>query len=296
MHLRNIETCSLCGSTDLKKHLLIRDQIEVLRCRKCGDRILNGWTQVAYEDEFAKTRLEDYFISVGGQRRRMAKKILSQLNTLCPKKGDILDIGCSFGWFLEVAREEGWNSFGIEPSDIASQTAKEKGLNIRQGIFPDVQFENQKFDVICMMDVIEHLEEPHKIIEQIKTALKPGGIVIFQVPNGKGLILTISELLGRILPGLASQSLIRLYQTEFPYPHLHFFTPDNMEMVLRTQNFEICKTDQYPVFDGNLGKRVAYSGKQTFFSRLQVPVLWCVLKISDLFKKHDLFYTIAKMK
>ncbi len=209
--------------------------------------------------------------------------------------GQFLDIGCGFGWLLDEARQRGWESYGIEPSDIACKYAWEMGLEVKKGFFPQVTYEDKRFDVVCLMDVLEHLDEPGNMLNNIQNILKPSGLLVLNVPSSDGLILTISEWLARIAPSMAKRNIFRLYQLDFRFPHLNYFNPSNLPILLARQNYETIYIKQMPVFKGNLRARLAY-GEEKSPSPLMVGILWIILKLSTLMKAHDMFLLIARSR
>ena len=110
------------------------------------------------------------------------KNKLKLINSLQPNKGRILDIGAGTGDFLSVAKNDGWQITGVEPSDRAKSIAKSKGVSF---IEQTSELENGSFDVISMWHVLEHVPDLDKQIKELKRLLKPTGTLIIAVPNFK---------------------------------------------------------------------------------------------------------------
>lgn len=110
------------------------------------------------------------------------KNKLNLINSLQPQKGRILDIGAGTGEFLSVAKNDGWQTIGLEPSDRAKAIAKNKGVSFVENTS---ELENQSFDVISMWHVLEHVPDLDKQIKELKRLLKPTGTLIIAVPNFK---------------------------------------------------------------------------------------------------------------
>ena len=97
----------------------------------------------------------------------------------------ILDIGCGYGYSVKYFRDKGLDAVGIEPSREAVSHAVKEGLNVTCGGIddPNVSF-GRKFDVVMIMDVLEHLREPWRILKYTRDELlKPGGLLVVDVPN-----------------------------------------------------------------------------------------------------------------
>ncbi len=100
------------------------------------------------------------------------------------KSGTLLDLGCSAGSFLELMRSPSWKLFGIEMSARAAKTAELKSdAQVFVGDICDAPFPSKSFDVITCFDVLEHVYEPRKVMQQISDWLRPGGIFYVLVPN-----------------------------------------------------------------------------------------------------------------
>ena len=110
------------------------------------------------------------------------KNKLNLINSLQPNKGSILDIGAGTGDFLSVAKKDGWQTIGVEPSTKAKSIAINKGVS-----FVDLTTElaNNSFDVISMWHVLEHVPDLDKQIKELKRLLKPNGTLLIAVPNFK---------------------------------------------------------------------------------------------------------------
>lgn len=110
------------------------------------------------------------------------KNKLNLINNCSATKGNLLDIGAGTGDFLLTAKQNGWNTIGVEPSE------KAKGIAINKGIqFSDStqELESHSFDVITMWHVLEHVPNLEIQIKELKRLVKPNGTIIIAVPNYK---------------------------------------------------------------------------------------------------------------
>ena len=110
------------------------------------------------------------------------KNKLNLINNCSVTKGNLLDIGAGTGDFLLTAKQNGWNTIGVEPSE------KAKGIAINKGIkFSDStqELESHSFDIITMWHVLEHVPNLEIQIRELKRLVKPNGTIIIAVPNYK---------------------------------------------------------------------------------------------------------------
>lgn len=136
---------------------------------------------------------EDYISHTDGKRSLFEKiyhwvkiyslnKKVSLINSLHKNKGSLLDIGAGTGDFLVTAKANGWQITGVEPNENAKKLAVSKGISFENDI---ESIENQKFDVITMWHVLEHVPNVEHQIKELKRLLKPNGTIIIAVPNFK---------------------------------------------------------------------------------------------------------------
>ncbi len=136
----------------------------------------------------------DNYISHTDQTKTVADRLYQRVKRINLKnklalvkksaKGNqnLLDVGAGTGDFLLYAKKQGWKVSGVEPNPIANQLAKKKGLTLKMAL---TEFEKEKFDVITLWHVLEHLPELRESIEQLCRMLEDDGTLIIAVPNFK---------------------------------------------------------------------------------------------------------------
>ncbi len=104
------------------------------------------------------------------------------------KRGNILDIGCGWGAFLDNARLYGFAPRGIEITKKGADFAKTKlNINATSDQFLDTDLEKNSFTVITLNHVLEHLPEPQKAVGKVYELLEPDGLFCGIVPNIESL-------------------------------------------------------------------------------------------------------------
>ena len=135
---------------------------------------------------------EDYISHTDGKRslfervyhliKGIALKNKLKLINAQSAKGKLLDIGAGTGDFLVVAKNDGWNITGIEPSAKAKGIAINKGVNFADSLSV---LESHSFDIITMWHVLEHVPNLEDYLSELKRLIKPTGTIIIAVPNFK---------------------------------------------------------------------------------------------------------------
>lgn len=184
--------CFLCGSCNTQKgfeafdYWYNRQDLTTL-FYECKDCKLIFQFPIPPKDEIAALYPNEYyaekpeygFLYERGLRMR-CRVVLKH-----KKIGRLLDIGCATGEFMRAMRDwYQWQVNGIE----LDQTAADIGinryqLNITIGDFNALRIPDQKFDVITLWDVLEHLPDPAETISKIRTVIKPDGLLVIRVPN-----------------------------------------------------------------------------------------------------------------
>jgi len=186
-------TCDCCDATNPKDLMQVRcyasqELLNVVSCVNCGLVFLspkpdkskglayfdNAYSQAeGFEDHSYYINHEAIF-----ERNKNRFKLIDGLKTDGKK---ILDFGAGQGHFVKVAQDKGWHATGLELSEQAIIAAK-KNFDIRLLDSTDKLGDN-KFDVITLWDVIEHLEYPKEILVMLSKFLKPDGYFIIETSN-----------------------------------------------------------------------------------------------------------------
>lgn len=229
---RRIESCPNCGSKE-SRTLLTRFGRGLKQCSNCtlgymehfpvSTADLIGETDYAYLQEKAYLRNAEYRKERFGKERL---ELIEQFLPVDPRNATLLDVGCGTGWFLESAIERGYTVEGVEFARELARITSER-IDVPITSMPLDEFKgSDRFDVITMFDVLEHVENPQEVLGSIHRLLKPGGVGMIFVPN--------LESLGNYVLG-ANSNLI------MPAEHLFQFTRKSLSMMLSKASLEILK-------------------------------------------------------
>tara|TARA_B100001057_G_C22786188_1_gene925657 strand:- start:215 stop:1096 length:882 start_codon:yes stop_codon:yes gene_type:complete len=152
-----------------------------------------------------------------------------EINKDIKNGGSILDIGCGWAQALLFFKKKGLDCYGFDPAIEAVEYGCKNGLKIKHaGLGGMNVFDDKKFDMVTMFNVLEHLADPVKSIEQIKDILKPNGILAIDVPNEFNDFQTT----GRDVHGLNDWWIA-------PPNHLNYFSKDSLVNFLQSLGFSV---------------------------------------------------------
>lgn len=153
-------------------------------CDSCGTEVLSeSRGEPAYPDEYFGNDEEKFRGAAGGIRRFWHDKRSAHLRSVVGTQASTLyDIGCGDGLFLKSAKEQGFSIGGLEPMDKAREQA-EKKLGCRIDAVPFASPAHEGLDVVTAWQVIEHVEKPGDLFEQVHKNLKPGGLFAVSTVN-----------------------------------------------------------------------------------------------------------------
>jgi SAM-dependent methyltransferase len=177
-------------------------------------------------DERYFTRV-DYPDYVGNERslRKSMRRHLDQMARHGRLGGRLLEIGCAYGFFLDEARHHFSRVAGVDVVASAVKRAREHlGVDARVGRFPDMDFDAERFDTVCLWDTIEHLPRPDRCLRKIRTLIRPEG----------RLYLTTGDVasLNARLRGASWRQI-------HPPSHLHYFSRETIRRLLERCGFSV---------------------------------------------------------
>jgi len=106
-----------------------------------------------------------------------------QIERVIPERGRCLEIGCGAGNFLALLHAAGYDVVGIDPSTGYAAHARERGLDVITGRFPEDLPHAGGFDLIFMFHVLEHVPDPLAMLRQVRDRLRPGGLFVLEYPD-----------------------------------------------------------------------------------------------------------------
>jgi SAM-dependent methyltransferase len=221
--------CPSCASLTVHQKLYSKNTCDILRCAECGlGRAESGdFDARAYytEDYFSGARRDGYADYRGSEpvlRREFARTV--DYVRGFRRGGRLLEIGCAYGFFLEEARRF-YDVGGIEIADGAVASCRDRGLSVIGGMAEEVTLTQfGMLDVIVLLDVIEHLPDPHSTLALCKRHLNPGGVIVITTGDFSSFYARLAGRNWRLMT---------------PPQHLWFFTPESIRRLSRSLKLEL---------------------------------------------------------
>jgi len=225
--------CLLCSSQKFKIVYKKFDHY-LVRCSRCG--LVYSWPPIP-EEVLLQRYTEDYlfreYLPIFKADRRGFQIELIQnhysfflllLDNYSGSGGKILDIGCGPGFFLKAASEKGWQGEGVEISEAAVEYANNiVGVKVHLGKIEDMHFSPESFDVITLLDSLEHLMDPLGVINECYIILKKRGFIIIDTPDYQSF--------SRLILG-------KNWAVLSPWEHLTNFSEKTLSLLLRKAGFK----------------------------------------------------------
>jgi 2-polyprenyl-3-methyl-5-hydroxy-6-metoxy-1,4-benzoquinol methylase len=232
--------CISCDSNNLNlKQKISNLGLPVFHCKKCGlyitgdskDRIYEKVSEI-YKKSYWDERTSEKSINSGfsdidseGKKRNWISQF-AYCKQFFNEKKEVLEIGSGVGQAMFWFESKGFNITGIEPDARNVKLINKilKNSNCVNEKIEDIKLE-QKFDIIWMVHVLEHLVDPVSVLIRIKNNMKKNSIFFIEVPNcenKKMLDASINE-----------------------NPHVFHFTKKSLENIIKKSGFKIKKMDYF---------------------------------------------------
>lgn len=201
---RSINTYKILTSFNVHGSQILdkKEKFDIYKCNNCSGMFLKNVEDYEkyYKEDYFKNSLktDNWFfrtlvkVSERYSFRSKERLILSYLGKNFSKV-KILDIGCGEGKFLENLDQNIFEKKGVEISKKASNVCNKKGLVVINNGFLEAEFGKEKYDVITMWHVLEHLKNPIAVFKKINDLLKEGGILLVSTPNTNSLGFKIGK-------------------------------------------------------------------------------------------------------
>jgi 2-polyprenyl-3-methyl-5-hydroxy-6-metoxy-1,4-benzoquinol methylase len=236
--------CNLCGADDAKllyrapvkpqrEGVYNRDLWDVVQCRRCGLIYVNP----RIDDE---ARAFFYSFKTPGDKLAVQARFFDNPELQRPlwlrylrilqrerAQGKLLDIGCGPGRFLVEARRQGYEVTGQEVAGLfIDYCRKQQGIPIHGDLLENLDLQPGSFDVVTAFDVIEHHPDPRKLLGQMRSLLRDGGLAMISTHDIGNFFARRYGVRWRYL---------------HPIPHITYFTRDTLARMLVESDFRVIR-------------------------------------------------------
>jgi len=280
-----IDECPICKSSSFESFLICKDytqsheNFKIVTCTNCGFKLTNPRPDIIEVEKYYQS---ESYISHSNTNKGLINKLYQLVRNLTLKKklklitflnknssGKVLDIGCGTGMFLKICKENNWETFGTEPDEKTRIFAIENSkTEIKQNIFTD--YESQKFDIITMWHVFEHIHDLNKNIERIKELMNTNSFLIIAVPNCDSY----------------DAKIYKQYWAAYDVPrHLSHFNLKSLNNLIKAHGMSLVKTKGM-LFDTFYISLLSTKYKNNFTNYIKAIIIGLLSNIKGLFTKN----------
>jgi 2-polyprenyl-3-methyl-5-hydroxy-6-metoxy-1,4-benzoquinol methylase len=201
---------------------------QLVRCRSCAmqyvtPRVSSDIVQESYRNAKDEAHWEQSAARVASFRRNLSI-VLKKLKLAPSADIRVLDIGSAGGYFLRAAKDMGLTATGVEPSVFLSEMGrKQLNVDLRTGTLEGNHFEKNSFELGSVWDVLEHVPDAGRLLDQIRPLLTEKGHLIVSYPDYDSIAR-------------------KILQRKWPFflnVHLYYFTPQTLTDLLQRHGFRV---------------------------------------------------------
>ena len=242
--------CPVCDS-DEARLIFIKDGFSHLKCSVCGMVYVSPVLKEKnlhffYQDE------DSYMRVLANESQLAMDEIkfqygLDLIEEYVPLKGNLLDIGCGPGIFLNLARERNWHVQGIEFNSWCVQHLKELSIGVIDVPIKEAMLPQGFYNCVTMWTVLEHIVKPGDLLTEIHRILAPDGIILILVPN-------VDSLANRILHEKST--------TFSGKTHVNLFNATSLSRLLEKKGFAVTESETILTRLGAINNYLNYEDPQ----------------------------------
>ncbi|MBZ0109949.1 MAG: class I SAM-dependent methyltransferase [Candidatus Scalindua rubra] len=244
--------CPICQSDDsslVTVEPVFGEDFHVVRCRNC--RLIrtnpspsSEWKDCFYDpacNGIMAAQGRDFVYLPSEQRHPAYHSILKLLKSKLPAGARLLDAGCAVGGFVKTAENYSFEAVGCDYSETAVAYGKQHcNAPLFHGQADCLPFDDASFDVVTMLEVLEHFSDPFPALEEIRRVLCPSGTLLIETPNYLPYYY-FERYLKKIKP-LYCKATNKQHLPWYPFDHLTHWTSETLLRALATAGFKQCIT------------------------------------------------------
>ncbi|MCA9101087.1 MAG: class I SAM-dependent methyltransferase [Planctomycetales bacterium] len=191
---------------------------ELWKCESCGF-IFADDAAVSDLVELYSQLTDDDYVDSSPARALQMRWLMDKATSMRPQAASMLDIGAGTGLLVAEGAARGLRAVGVEPSASLVACGREQyAVELLQGTYPHEQLAGQKFDIVFLVDVIEHVSNPVELLQSCANALNLGGLFVVVTPDA----------------GSMAARMLKDRWWHYRLAHVGYFDRDSMTAAART--------------------------------------------------------------
>jgi SAM-dependent methyltransferase len=221
--------CPACARVTVHRQLYSKNSCKIFKCDECGlgrAECPGFEAQSYYTDDYFCGRWHDGYANYRASEPVLRREFAHTVQFIRRYRGGgrLLEIGCAYGFFLDEARRY-YEVAGVEVAGAAAEFCQSNGLAVVNGTADEPTISQfGMMDVIVLLDVIEHLPEPHTTLDQCRRHLRPGGVIVLTTGDFSSLYARLAGPHWRLMT---------------PPQHLWYFTPESMRRLAQSLGLKL---------------------------------------------------------
>lgn len=220
-----VRNCPACDSSQGRKRGPKHNFEMLITCVGCGtlyvERLPDAAEALDYDAYYTSDNL-----SVSDYIHQRVEEIVAGFSSY-RKTNRLLEIGFGSGVMLRAAARAGWGAEGVEISRTATEHVRAEGFKVFCGDLVEAKYDDDYFDVVMASELLEHVEDPGRVVTEIARILRPGGLLWATTPNIGGL----------------SARMLGMNWTIVSPDHLHLFSRKGISQLLHRSGFRRVRLD-----------------------------------------------------
>jgi len=226
-----LDKCIICEIVTAHRSEYEKWGFSIIRCLDCGlgSVRLDGRLDIAqvYNEAYFRGGTPDGYadyVRSENVLRSEFRRTTARLRRYGTREGNLLEVGCAYGFFLLEAQRY-FNCFGVEVCTEAVEFCRSRSLSVDCGEATQKVLDRLGIlDAVVMLDVIEHLENPHEVLQRVSHSVRPGGSLMISTGDW-------SSMLARFMG--------RKWRLMTPPQHLFYFSESTLTSLLAKVGFRV---------------------------------------------------------
>jgi len=211
----------------------INEAVDIVACKICDHRYMTPVVKLELMNRYYSILNSEFYHASNSEPCNYNFKEYNDYGKMIKglrNNGKILEIGCGNGFLLKALEKLGYDCYGVEPSPMAYNHAKNNlGLNVENTFLSASSFNIQKFDVIILIDVVEHITDMQTFMKEVTSVMNEDGIIFI----GTGNIDSVNAKIAGSNWGYF-----------LSWEHVSFFNKKSMHYMLHKNNFTNIKIEK----------------------------------------------------